>query len=153
MLKEFKEFMMRGNVMDMAVGVVIGSAFTAIVTGVVEGVITPLINMIFMALFHMDQDKMEGGLNWTFGGAKFEFGKVITALITFVITAFVLFVIMKGINKLRAAGKGAEEEEEETLILTAEDYLKDIRDILETQTGIDPNAEKAATEDATSDPK
>lgn len=132
MWKEFKEFMMRGNVMDMAVGVVIGSAFTAIVTGVVEGVITPLINMIFMALFQMDQDKMEGGLNWTFGGAKFEFGKVITALITFIITAFVLFVIMKGINRLRAVNK-KEEATDEEVVLTAEDYLKDIRDLLEAQ--------------------
>lgn len=95
-LKEFKEFIAKGNVLDMAVGVVVGSAFTAIVTSVVENLLTPIIG-----LFIPDTTFA----NWAPGG--FGIGAVINAIITFLITAFVVFVIVKAVNKLK---KPKEEE-------------------------------------------
>lgn len=94
--KEFKEFIAKGNVLDMAVGVVVGSAFTAIVTSVVENLLTPIIG-----LFIPDTTFA----NWAPGG--FGIGAVINAIITFLITAFVVFVIVKAVNKLK---KPKEEE-------------------------------------------
>ncbi len=95
-LKEFKEFIAKGNVLDMAVGVVVGSAFTAIVTSVVENLLTPIIG-----LFIPDTTFA----NWAPGG--FGIGAVINAIITFLITAFVVFVIVKAVNKFK---KPKEEE-------------------------------------------
>ncbi len=96
MIKEFKEFIMRGSVLDLAVGVVIGSAFTAIVTQVVEGLITPLISLIFvLTTGKKSADDALGALVYKVEGVEFNIGSVISALITFLITAFVLFLIVK----------------------------------------------------------
>lgn len=135
MIKEFKEFIMKGSVLDLAIGVVIGGAFTAIVTGLVDGVITPLVNLVFVLLFNMDQDKMADGWKFTVEGVKFNVGSVVTALISFIITGFVLFMIVKGVNKAKAFGTKGEEEEAELEAATAEDYLREIRDLLEMQAG------------------
>lgn len=132
MIKEFKEFIMRGSVLDLAVGVVIGAAFTAIITAVVEGLITPLIGLIAVTI--TNQKNLEDAtsiLNVKFNGATFAFGDVLAALITFLITAFVLFIIIKAVNKAKAARNN--EEEEEAAIETVETYLSDIRDLLEKQ--------------------
>ena len=92
-MKEFQKFISRGNVMDMAVGMIIGSAFTAIIKSLVDDVISP-----FLGIF--------GGMNfdqlvWNVGGASIGYGKFITAVINFLIMAFVIFCMVKAINGLR----------------------------------------------------
>lgn len=130
MFKEFKEFMMRGNVLDLAVGVVIGSAFTAIVTKVVEGLITPIVSLIIvLTTGKSSADDAFGSMVFNVQGVDFNVGSVISAIITFVITAFVLFLIVKAANKM----KKPEEEKEDGP--TAEDYLAEIRDLLAEQNG------------------
>lgn len=142
MIKEFKEFIMRGSVLDLAVGVVIGSAFTAIVTQVVEGLITPLISLIFvLTTGKKSADDALGALVYKVEGVEFNIGSVISALITFLITAFVLFLIVKAANKMKNRGK--KEEAAEEVLPTSEDYLKEIRDLLAAQT---PPAETVKTD-------
>ncbi|EOJ75371.1 large conductance mechanosensitive channel protein [Enterococcus faecalis] len=142
MIKEFKEFIMRGSVLDLAVGVVIGSAFTAIVTQVVEGLITPLISLIFvLTTGKKSADDALGALVYKVEGVEFNIGSVISALITFLITAFVLFLIVKAANKMKNRGK--KEEVAEEVVPTSEDYLKEIRDLLAAQT---PPAETVKTD-------
>ena len=99
LIDEFKVFIMRGNVLDLAVGVVIGSAFTAIVNGMVSGLITPLIGMI-IGLIAGTQNMTEAFsiFNVQVAGSTFMFGDVISAIITFLITGFVLFLIVKAAN-------------------------------------------------------
>ena len=102
-MKEFKEFISRGNVMDMAVGIIIGSAFTAIVTSLVEDIINPILG-IFGG---MNFDKLAITLA---GDATLNYGKFISAIINFLIMAFVIFMIVKAMNKASAALKKDEEE-------------------------------------------
>ena len=96
-VKEFKEFISRGNVMDMAVGVIIGGAFTAIVTSLVNDIMNPLLSLI------------TGGFDFTAmcvvlgegeGAATLNYGAFIAAVINFLLTALVIFFLIKGINKL-----------------------------------------------------
>ena len=91
-LEEFKAFAMRGNVLDMAVGVVIGGAFTAIVTALVEDIINPLIGLFFKADF---SDVVIG-----LGGSSIKIGEFVNSIINFLIVAFVLFVVIKFVNSL-----------------------------------------------------
>lgn len=93
MLKEFKTFIARGNVLDLAVGVVIGAAFTAIVTSMVDDLINPLIGLIVGGV---DFSSLSFGL----GDAQFMYGSFINAIIKFLIVAWVVFLIVKGVNKL-----------------------------------------------------
>lgn len=91
-MNEFKKFICRGNVMDMAVGVIIGGAFTAIVTSLVNDVINPLLGIF-------------GGMNfdqlvWNVNGAEIAYGKFITAVINFLIMALIIFVIVRTMNKV-----------------------------------------------------
>lgn len=137
MIKEFREFIMRGDVLDLAVGVVIGSAFTSIVNQVVQGLITPLIGWI-VAMITGTSD-LEGALSildWSpTKGVTFAFGNVISAIITFLITGFVLFLVVKAANRAKNLRAKEAEEVEETP--TAEDYLSDIRDLLAKQVAED----------------
>ncbi|MEG0550544.1 MAG: large conductance mechanosensitive channel protein MscL [Vagococcus sp.] len=132
MLKEFKEFISRGSVLDLAVGVIIGGAFTGIVTKLTENVITPLITLIISFIFPGTKNVEDAtkGLNFVVNGVKFDYGAVISAIITFLITAFVLFLIIKAVNKANniIPKKGVEEEVVEPE--TSEDILQDIRDLL-----------------------
>ena len=91
MLKEFKNFILRGNVLDLAVGVIIGAAFTALVKSLVDNLINPLIGMFVQssALAH---------LSVTVGKTKFTYGAFLNDVINFVITAFVIFVLIKFIT-------------------------------------------------------
>ena len=136
MVSEFKAFIMTGNVVDLAVGVVIGSAFTAIVTKVVDGLITPLIALV-VSLFTNGKDLEESlnVLSIKINGVTFDFGSVISAIITFLITGFVLFLVVKALNKAQSFRK-QEEAEEEMAVVTAEDYLAEIRDLLRLQSGL-----------------
>ena len=121
--QEFKEFAMRGNVLDMAVGVVVGSAFTAIVTSIVQNLLTPLLGLLIP-----DSTFAE----WAPGG--FGIGAVINSIITFLITAFVVFLLVKGVNKLTHLKKQeATQEPEEPKAPTTEELLTEIRDLLKEQ--------------------
>ena len=102
--EEFKAFAMRGNVLDMAVGVVVGGAFTAIVTALVEDIINPLIGLFFKADF---SDVVIG-----LGGSSIKIGEFVNSIINFLIVAFVLFVTIKAINMLHK--KPVEEPKEPT---------------------------------------
>ena len=118
---EFKEFIMRGNVMDMAVGVIIGGAFSGIVTALTDDFINPLINGIGGAEV--------GGTLKIYGGQVIRYGDFITAVINFVIMALVLFLILKSFNKLASIGK--KEAEEAVAPKTDEAILlAEIRDLL-----------------------
>ncbi len=101
-VKEFKEFVMRGNVMDLAVGVIIGGAFGAIVTSLTDDIISPVLG-IFGGMDFSD-------LSVEVNGANIMYGKFITAIINFLIMALIIFLMVKGINKLMSLGKKKEEE-------------------------------------------
>ena len=90
--EEFKAFAMRGNVLDMAVGVVVGGAFTAIVTALVDDVINPLIGLFFKADF--------SDVVISLGGSSIKIGEFVNSVINFLIVAFVLFVVIKAVNAL-----------------------------------------------------
>ncbi|OYU41170.1 MAG: large-conductance mechanosensitive channel protein [Pseudorhodobacter sp. PARRP1] len=107
MINEFKAFIMRGNVMDLAVGIIIGAAFTAIVTSLVGDLITPLIGLILNGVNFSDMFIDLSGTNPASlqaakdaGAAVFAYGAFITALINFLIIAFVVFLLVKAMNKL-----------------------------------------------------
>ena len=114
--KEFKEFITRGNVLDMAVGIIIGGAFTAIITALVNNILTPLINWIpgadgTGALQLVLRDAVLDAEGHVVTQALIiDFGAVISAIITFLITAFVLFLIVKTVNSVRARGEKLKEE-------------------------------------------
>ena len=94
MLKEFRDFALKGNVVDLAVAVIIGGAFGAIISSMVDDVITPLLlQPALKAANAQDLDKL------TWGAVRY--GKFIAAVIKFIIIAFVLFLLVKGINKLK----------------------------------------------------
>lgn len=100
-IKEFREFISRGNVMDMAVGVIIGGAFTAIVTSLVQDMFMPLIGLITGGLDF-------SALSFTFGKAELKYGSFISAVINFLLIALVLFMIIKLINQLHFKKKSEE---------------------------------------------
>ncbi|MCQ2549685.1 MAG: large conductance mechanosensitive channel protein MscL [Lachnospiraceae bacterium] len=97
---EFKKFILRGNVMDMAVGVIIGAAFQAIVTSLVNDIISPIIGLIA----NTDMSY----LVWTVGDVEIRYGAFITAIINFIIMAFVIFTIVRTINKVADSHKKPE---------------------------------------------
>ena len=99
---EFKEFIMRGNVMDLAVGVIIGGAFSAIVTSLTDDIISPVLG-IFGGL---DFSDLVANVN----GAEIRYGAFITAIINFLIMALIIFIMVKAINKAMSIGKKKEEE-------------------------------------------
>ena len=108
MIKEFKEFIMRGNVMDMAVGVIVGGAFNTIVTSLVNDIIMPVISLAtgkvdFTNLFvSLDGSKYATLAEAQEAGASvFAYGSFIQNVLQFLIVAFVLFMVIKGMNKLR----------------------------------------------------
>lgn len=101
-LQEFKEFALKGNVMSLAIGVIIGGAFQAIVTAFTENVINPIIGCI-------GGTDVQGKIH-LMGDQYINYGAFITAIINFLIMAFVLFLLVKGINKLMSIGKKPEAE-------------------------------------------
>lgn len=107
MFKEFKEFISRGNVLDMAIGLIMGSAFTAIVTSLVDDLLMPIIAGLTAGVNYED-------LVVSIGGATLKIGNLINAIISFVIIAFVLFLIVKSINSLHKKDDAPVEETEKT---------------------------------------
>ena len=148
MLKGFKDFIMRGNVIELATAVIIGSAFTAIVKSVTDSIIQPIINSLGSA-------EVKGlGFQITDNESPFvDFGAVITAAINFlIIAAVVYFLIVMPINKLTEAAKRRHGVDPEAPAPTSEELLAEIRDLLEAQnvsdkdipgTGIDGSARSA----------
>ena len=120
-IKEFKEFSIKGNVMDLAVGVVIGAAFTAIVKSLIDDVITPLVLNPLLEGGHMKH------LNELVVFGSVKYGNFLAAIINFFVVAFVLFLVIKGINKLKAKEKKADAEptKEEVLLAEIRDLLKE----------------------------
>lgn len=106
-LGEFKEFIMRGNVLDLAVAVIIGAAFQAIVTSLTENIISPVIGLFTK----MNFDQLAVTIPYT--DVTIKYGAFITAVINFLIMAFVIFLLVKAINKVMSLGKKKEEAAEE----------------------------------------
>ncbi|KRL72545.1 large-conductance mechanosensitive channel protein MscL [Ligilactobacillus saerimneri] len=123
MLKEFKEFISRGNVLDLAIGVIIGSAFTAIVTSLVENLINPLIG-IFLGKIDLSN------LVFSIGEAHFKFGAFLNSIINFLIIAFVVFLIVKAVNKALPKKEEAPADPEPS---AEEKYLEEIVALLKKQ--------------------
>jgi large conductance mechanosensitive channel len=122
-IKEFRDFAVRGNVIDLAIGVVIGGAFGKIVTSLIEDVITPLVLKPALEAAHLT-NLSELTM---FGSVKY--GNFIAATINFIIVAFVLFLVIKGINKMKkkqeeAPAPPAEPTKEEILLTEIRDLLK-----------------------------
>lgn len=117
-MNEFKEFIMRGNVIDLAVGVIIGGAFQAIVNSVVKDLVTPLIGLLTKGMdftnkfivLGSDQEFATLADAQAAGAATLNYGSFITAVINFLIMAVVIFFLVKGINKVANMGKKKEEE-------------------------------------------
>ncbi|MGW6200985.1 large conductance mechanosensitive channel protein MscL [Kribbella sp. NPDC055110] len=127
MLKGFKEFIMRGNVVDLAVAVVIGGAFGRIVDGIVKGLINPLIAAIF------GKTDLTGVGNFTINDAKFSIGLVLDSALGFLfVAAAVYFFIVMPLNKLAERRKRGQEPEPDPLTADQE-LLTEIRDLLRTR--------------------
>lgn len=126
MLKEFKKFIARGNVLDMAVGVIVGGAFSSIVSSLVDNIFTPIIGLILGGVDF-------SSLSITFKDAKIMYGAFIQSVIDFLIVAFCLFIVVKIVNKLTHLREKAKKEEEEKAEVkkSAElETLEEIRDLL-----------------------
>lgn len=124
MIKEFKEFILRGNVLDLAIGVIIGAAFTTIITSLVDNLINPLIGLLV-------QDASLSQLSIKMAGTTFEYGSFLNDVLNFLITAFVIFIMIKVINKLFSKKDGEDIivlEEEEDVLGEIRDLLKEMRE-------------------------
>jgi large conductance mechanosensitive channel len=119
-IKEFKEFIARGNVLDLAVGIVIGIAFTAVVTSFVDDLLSPVIGAIVGEPTFDD-------LTLELGDGVVRYGAFLTAVVNFLIVAFALFLVVKAFNAFRAK----EDPEPE---ITEKDVLVQIRDLIEQRT-------------------
>ena len=134
-IKEFKEFAMKGNVMDMAVGVIIGGAFGKIVSSLVDDVLMPVIGKLTGGVSFVDLFVTLGDGNFKSlaaakeaGAAVFAYGQFIQNIVDFLIVAFCIFLMLKGINKLNR--KKEEPAEEAPAGPTTEELLADIKEIL-----------------------
>ncbi|HAG13167.1 MAG TPA: large conductance mechanosensitive channel protein MscL [Ruminococcus sp.] len=127
-LEEFKEFALKGNVMDMAVGVIIGAAFGNIVTSLTDNFINPLIAVITGG---NGEDGVQIGGKFVVRGVEFGYGAFISAVVNFLIIALILFCLVKAVNKAMEIGKKKEEEKpaappkEEVLLTEIRDLLKE----------------------------
>lgn len=136
MIKEFKEFAVKGNVIDLAVGVVIGGAFGKIVSSLVNDIIMPIIGVL------------TGGINFTYlkyilksskgdiPAITLNYGQFIQNILDFLIIAFSIFIFIKGINKLKAKNKKEEDikkEDQEIKLSHSEQLLTEIRDLLRAE--------------------
>ena len=142
MLQEFKAFIAKGNVMDMAVGIIIGAAFTAIVTSLVDDLINPIIGLFtggldFTNNYAVLSGEVAAGASLEAareaGASVFAYGAFIMAVINFLIIAFVVFMLVKYVNKVKDAAMKKQEVEEAPAGPSEIDLLKEIRDSLVKQ--------------------
>ncbi|MCK0143992.1 large conductance mechanosensitive channel protein MscL [Aliiroseovarius sp. F20344] len=140
MLQEFKDFIAKGNVMDMAVGIIIGAAFTAIVSSLVADLINPIIGLFmggidFTNMYAVLSGDVAAGASLEAaregGAAVFAYGSFIMAIINFLIIAWVVFMLVRYVNKAKEAAAKEEEAAEEAPAGPSElDILTEIRDAL-----------------------
>ena len=140
MLQEFKDFIAKGNVMDMAVGIIIGAAFTAIVSSLVADLINPIIGLFmggidFTNMYAVLSGNVADGASLEAaregGAAVFAYGSFIMAIINFLIIAYVVFMLVRFVNKAKDAAAAEEEAAEEAPAGPSEvDLLTEIRDAL-----------------------
>jgi large conductance mechanosensitive channel len=123
LIKEFKSFLMRGNIVELAVAVIIGGVFGSIVSSLVDDIITPLLLTPALKAAHVDQIEK---LQW--GAVKY--GSFLSSIIKFLLTAFVLFLVLKGMNKIIKKEKESEPAPEPT---QSETLLTEIRDLLKNK--------------------
>lgn len=162
MLNEFKTFIAKGNVMDMAVGIIMGAAFTAIVTSLVGDVLMPVIGVATAGIDFGDlYISLDGNSYSTLaaadaaGAAVIKYGMFINAIINFLIVAFVVFLLVKGVNKIKEeAVRNAEKQEAKAATKPSADIvlLTEIRDLL-AKPAKAPVAKKAAAPKKTAAPK
>ena len=143
MIKEFRDFIAKGNVMDLAVGIIIGVAFTAIVSSLVADLINPIIGLIlggvdFTNMFVVLKGEVPAGVGLQTardaGAAVFAYGSFITAVINFLIIAFVVFMLVKFVNRLKdAATKQAAAAPAAPKGPSEIDLLAEIRDALKAR--------------------
>ena len=144
MLNEFKDFIAKGNVMDMAVGIIIGAAFTAIVTSLVGDLINPIIGLFmggvdFTNNYAVLSGEVADGASLEAaretGASVFAYGAFIMAIINFLIIAWVVFMLVRYVNKVKDAAAKEEEEAapEEPAGPTTEELLAEIRDALKAK--------------------
>jgi large conductance mechanosensitive channel len=128
MLKDFREFISRGNVIDLATAVIIGSAFTAIVNSLVNDIIMPVIGMLLQGLDFT-------ALAFNVGDASLTYGNFIQAVINFLIIAFVVFLLVRAVNNIQKSLKKDEEEKpaDPPEPSAEEKLLMEIRDLLKAQ--------------------
>ena len=136
-VKEFKEFIMRGNVLDMAIGVIIATAFGAITTSLIQNIIMPVIGLLFGGIDLAKWDitlkaAVMDGDTVVKEAVVLGIGTFLTAIINFVLIALVIFAIVKAMNKIQSMKKKEEEEvkEEAPAAPTSEELLTEIRDLL-----------------------
>ncbi|WP_408029760.1 large-conductance mechanosensitive channel protein MscL [Tenacibaculum xiamenense] len=131
MLKEFKDFAMKGNLVDIAVGFVMGAAFKQVVTSFTGGIVSPLIGLLFNADFKdlklILKDGVANDAGEVVGEVALLYGEFLTNIIDFIIVAFVMFMIVKGINKMKKKEEPAPEEPKGP---SQEELLTEIRDLL-----------------------
>lgn len=134
---EFKEFIMRGNVLDMAIGVIIATAFGAITSSLINDILMPLIGVLFGGIDLAKWDitlkaaELDAAGEVVKEAVVLGIGTFITAIINFILIAFVVFLIVKAMNKINDMKKKEEVEEEETPEPSAEEkLLTEIRDLL-----------------------
>jgi large conductance mechanosensitive channel len=140
MLKEFKDFIARGNVIDMAVGIIMGAAFTAIVNSMVGDLIMPVIGVLTSGVDFADKFiALDGQAYASLKAAKdagvsvMSYGVFINAIINFLIISFVVFMLVKGVNKIKAAAEREAKEAADAApaVLPADvQVLMEIRDLL-----------------------
>ena len=134
-LQEFKDFIAKGNVMDMAVGIIIGAAFTAIVTSLVGDLINPIISLFMGGVDFSQMFAVLGGGSYDnlataeeAGAAVFAYGRFIMAIINFLIIAFVVFLLVKGVNNMKkkeeAAAPAPSGPSDNDLLMEIRDLLK-----------------------------
>ena len=121
MIKEFKKFIARGNVLDLAVGVIVGGAFSSIVTSLVNNIFTPIIGLVLGGVDFSN-------LSITFRDTQIMYGAFIQSVIDFLIVAFCLFIVVKVVNRVTAK-KEKKEEKKDTRSAELK-TLEEIRDIL-----------------------
>jgi large conductance mechanosensitive channel len=131
MLKEFKEFALKGNLVDIAVAFVMGAAFGKVVSSFTDGVVSPLVGLLFQSDFNdlkwIIQPEGTNAAGEAVSEIAVLYGTFITSVIDFIIVAFVMFMIIKGLNKLK---KKEVEEAPAPAGPTQEELLAEIRDLL-----------------------
>ena len=136
---EFKEFAMRGNVMDMAIGVVIGAAFGKITTSIVNDIIMPLIGLLIGGVdlgqlnIVLKPEVLDEAGKVVTEAVTLGIGNLLAVILDFIIVAFAMFLLVKAMNKLASLKKKEEEAPEEDPKPTSEELLTEIRDLLKEQ--------------------